>query len=70
MDGHDARMIQTGGSFGFPAKALQMRFGAPIAQADHFERHRAMETFLVGAIDYTLTASANFLQQFVVAEVS
>ena len=47
-----------------------MRFGRPGAQADYFKRDGSIETFLIRPVNYTLTAPANFLQQFVVAEVS
>jgi hypothetical protein len=63
-------MIEVGSGFCFPAKALQMRFGSPGAQAYDFECDGAIETFLMSAVNYTLTAPANFLQQFIVAEVS
>ena len=33
---NDAGMIQTGGGFGFAAKALQMRFGGPMSKANDF----------------------------------
>ena len=69
MDGNDAWMFEAGSSFRFPAKALQMRFGRPRAQANYFERYGAIETFLMGAINHALTASTDFLQQFVVAKV-
>jgi hypothetical protein len=69
VDGNDAWMVEAGGGFRFPAKALQMRFGSPRAQADHFERDGAIETFLVSAIHYALTAPADFLQQLVVTKV-
>src|ERR1044072_1886035 len=69
VDWHDALMIQTGGSFGFPAKAFKVRFLGPIARADHFEGDGAIETFLMCAINHTLTAPTNFLLQLVVAKV-
>ena len=68
VNGNNAWMFEAGSSFRFPAKALQMRFGGPRAQADHFERDGAIETFLMRAINYALTAPADFLQQLVVAE--
>jgi len=55
VDGNNAWMFQAGCSFCFPAKTLQMRFGGPRAEADYFERDGAIETFLMGAIDYALT---------------
>src|SRR6266566_3654553 len=69
VDGNDAGMVETGGSFRFAAKALQVRFGGPTAQANHLERNRAIQTFLMGAINYALTASTDFLQQLVVAQL-
>ena len=69
VDGNDARMIETSG-FGFPAKTFQMRFGGPRAQANYFERDGAIETLLMSAINNTLTAPADFLQQLVVAKVA
>ena len=47
-----------------------MRFRGPLAQADHFECDGAVEAFLARAINYALAASADFLQQFVIAKVS
>ena len=70
MNGNDKWMVEAGGGFCFPAKALQMRFGGPGAQADDFERDGAIETFLMSAINYTLTTPADFLQQFIVTKVS
>ena len=61
-------MIQAGGGFRFPAKALQMRVASLMAQADHFEGNSAIETFLSRAINYTLAATTDFLQQFIVAK--
>jgi hypothetical protein len=69
MNGNDKWMIEAGSGFRFAAKALQMRFGGLRAQAFDFERDGAIETFLMRSVDYALTASANFLQQFVVAKV-
>src|SRR6202035_3085277 len=47
-----------------------MRFSGPRAQTYYFERNGAIETFLMSAVNYTLTTPADFLQQFVVAKVS
>src|SRR5882672_1792544 len=69
VDWNDAWMLKAGCGFSFATKALQMCVRSPRAQADHFERDGAIETFLMGAINYTLTAPANLLQQFVVAKV-
>jgi hypothetical protein len=63
-------MLETGCGFRFSAKSLQMRFGGPRAQADHFERHGAIEAFLMGAINHALTAATDLFQQFVIAQLS
>jgi hypothetical protein len=34
VDGNNARMIEAGGSFCFPTKALQVRFGRPLTKTD------------------------------------
>ncbi len=62
-------MFEAGSSFRFPAKALQVRFGGPGAEADHLKCDSTIETFLMGAINHPLTATADFFQQFVVAKV-
>ena len=62
-------MLEARGGFCFPPKALEMCFGGPGAKADHLQRDRAIETFLMRAVHNALTAPANFLQQFVIAEV-
>src|SRR5215467_2502819 len=69
VNGNNAWMLQAGRGFRFPAKTLQVRFGGPGAKADHFERYSAIEALLVRAINYALTATANLLQQFVIAKV-
>ena len=55
-------MIKAGSGFRFPAKALQMRFGRPMAEANHFESNSAVETFLSRAINHTLAATTDYLQ--------
>src|SRR4029434_8112603 len=59
VNGNNAWMIQTGGGFSFPTKALQMCFGCPRAQAYDFERNCAVQTFLVRAINDSLAAAAD-----------
>jgi VPDSG-CTERM motif len=68
MNWHDKWMVEAGSRFRFSTKALQMRFCSPRTQAYDFERNGAIETFLMGAINYALSAAANFFQQLVVAE--
>ena len=66
---NNSGMIQTRSGFGFPSKALQMRVSSPTPQANDLERYCPVETFLPPAIDHTLAAATDFLQQFVVAKV-
>ena len=61
---------KAGGGFGLTAKALQVRFGGPLAQANHFERDGAVEAFLPRAINHALAAATDLFQQFVITEVS
>jgi eukaryotic-like serine/threonine-protein kinase len=62
IDGYNPRMFETGGSFGLPAKTLQMRFGGPRAYANHLECHSAIEAFLMSPVNHTLTAPTNHFQ--------
>src|SRR4029077_17707178 len=68
MNGNDKWMVEVGGGFCFAAKAFQMRFSSPGAQADYFKRNGAIKTFLMSPVNYTLTTPTDLLQQFVVAE--
>jgi hypothetical protein len=70
VDGNNAWMFEVGGGFGLAAESFQVPFGCPRTQSEHFERHTAIETLLMGAINYALTATADFLEQFIVAEVA
>ena len=69
VDGNDTGMIEAGSGFRFPTKTLQMRFGSPMAEANHFERDGAIETFLPRAINHALAATTDYLQQFVIAKI-
>ncbi|HEY2914453.1 MAG TPA: hypothetical protein VGK21_13910 [Candidatus Angelobacter sp.] len=40
-----------------------------MAEANHFESNRAIETFLPRAIDHTLAATTDYLDQFIVAKI-
>src|SRR5262249_19800933 len=70
VDGNDAGMIETGGGFGFPAKALQMRVGSPMPEANYFKSDSAVQTFLPRAINHALAAATDYFQQFIVTEVA
>jgi hypothetical protein len=63
-------MLEACGGFCFAAKALQVCFGGPGAETDHFKRHVPIETLLMRTIDHSLAASADFLQQFIIAKVA
>src|SRR5439155_27113000 len=36
IDGNDARMVETGGDFGFPTKTFQVGLARPLTKADDF----------------------------------
>jgi hypothetical protein len=61
--------FRPGGGFCFEAKPLHVRFCCPVSETNHFERHRAVKTFLVGTINYALATASDFFQQFVIAEI-
>jgi hypothetical protein len=69
VDRNDSRMLQLRCRFGFTTKTLQMRFGGPMAQADHFEGNGTVETFLLRPVHYALTTTTDYFQQFIVAEI-
>ena len=52
-------MIEAGSGFRFPAKAFEMPFRCPMAEANYFESNRAVETFLPRAINHTLAATTS-----------
>src|SRR5262249_14927263 len=67
---NNAWMLEAGGSFRFTTETFHMRFGGPISQADHFQCYRAVETFLPGSVNHTLTAASDFLQQLIIAKIA
>ena len=66
---HDAGLIETRDRFRFEAKTPRMRFGRPTTKCDHLEGNDSIETFLPRAINDPLPASADFFEQFVIAEI-
>src|SRR4030095_7353893 len=70
VDGNNARMIETGSGFRLATESLKVRFRGPMAQADHFECDGAVETLLSRSKHHALTTATDFLQQFVVADLS
>ena len=69
VDGNNTGMLQTGSGFRFASKPLQMRFRRPMAKTNHFQRNRAIETFLPRPIHDALTTATNLVEQCVIAEV-
>jgi hypothetical protein len=69
INGNDAGMIQPGGGFSFQTEAFHMRLRGPLAKTDDFQCDRSMETLLPRTVNHALTAPAEFLQQFIVAEI-
>ena len=63
-------MIEAGGGLRFPSKALQVRFRRPLAESNDFKSDGAIETFLPRTKNDALSAAADFLQQFVITEIS
>jgi hypothetical protein len=55
-------MFETSGSFGLPAKSLQVRFGGPRADANHLECHCAIEAFLMGPVNHALTTATDLFE--------
>ena len=70
IDRHNARMFQAGGRFRLAPKTFQMRLGRPMSERDHLQCDNPVQTFLARAIDNSLTAATNFLQQLVVTELT
>src|SRR5689334_3923125 len=66
---HDAGVIEPGGGSRFTAKAFYMRRARPTAKPDHLERDDAIQALLARAKNYALSAPADLLEQFVIAEV-
>src|SRR5438094_6826553 len=62
-------MLEARSGFRFATETLEMCFCSPVAQADHLQGHCAVKAFLARAVNYTLTAPTDFLQQLVIAKV-
>ena len=70
VNGDDIRMVQVGRRFGFGAETGDLILVREITGAHELEGNEAVETDLAGAIDDAHAAPADFLQQFVVADVA
>ena len=68
MDGDDVLMLKIGRRLGFGMKPLNIFFGGQLSKQDHFQGDGSVERHLPGSEDHTHAATANLLQQFVVAE--
>ena len=69
-DLHDVRMLQAGDRLGLGAEAGHVPFAGVFTGQDHLQGHEAVELALPGLVDDAHTAAAQFLQQFVVADVT
>src|SRR6516225_2947411 len=63
-------MIDADGSFGFPTKTLHVHSARPLAKANDFQRDCTIETLLSCAKYHALATATDFLQQFVIAQLS
>ena len=70
VDGHDVGVMQIGRRLGLRQEALQRGGIGQLARQNHFYRHNAVETHLPGLVDHAHSASSDFLQQLVIAEVA
>src|SRR6476660_7241922 len=61
-------MLETCSGFRFSAKAFHVSFAGPLTKANDLQRDDTIKTFLTGAKYYALSAAANLLKQFVIAE--
>ena len=62
-------MLQTRCRLSFMTKTLQVRRARPLAQANDFQRNRAIETFLARPINDPLAAAADLLEQLIIAKL-
>ena len=69
VNGHDVRMIQPGGGFGFGAEALDLAVIGEAPGQNHLERHDPVEAGLSRPPHRAHAAVGDFSQQFVVAEL-
>ncbi len=69
-DLHDVRVLQAGDRFGLGAEAGYLPFAGVFAGQDHLQGHQTVELALPGLVDDAHAAAAQFVQQFVVADVT
>jgi len=68
VDGHDVRVVQTGGRLGLGAEALNVRRGGQLAGEDHFEGDQTVEAHLPGFEDHAHAAPAEDAEDLIAAE--
>ena len=67
VDGHDIRMVQAGGGFGFILEPLHVGGRRQLPGADHLQCRYAVEPDLPRLIHDSHAAPTNFLQQLVIS---
>ena len=70
VDRDDIRVIESGGRFGFRVKSLYQGGRGQLAGENHFERDRPIKANLPRAVDHAHPTAVDFLDQFIVAEVT
>src|SRR5262249_36963552 len=66
---NDTWMIEARGRFRLEPETFQMRVRRPRPKPDDFQGNDTIQTLLVGAKNHPLTATPNFLEQFVIAKI-
>ena len=69
-DGHDTGMIKVGSRLCLRAKSLDILFTRVLSRQDHFQCDDAVEADLPGLVNHAHSATGDFFEQFVVAEVA
>jgi hypothetical protein len=70
MDGHDVRVLETGRGFGLGTEALHELIAGEPAGKQQLHRDDAIERDLASLEDHAHAAAGDFLDQFIVAEVT
>src|SRR5262249_22528742 len=68
VDGHNVRMVETGGCLSFGTKALHFGWSRQVAGQNHLKRHQPVQTHLSRPINHPHAATCDFPQQLVIAE--
>src|SRR5262245_50920523 len=70
VDRNDLRMFEVSRSLRLRLEPLEMRVRGPWTQGDHLEGDDPIEACLPRAIDYTLAAPSDLLNQFIVTKLA